>query len=58
MHFGEGNIDVYIFIGYLAYSALALVWNDIGILCDVWYQRNCTFACVTFLAGSKETQGK
>ena len=37
--------------------SLALVWNDIGILCDVWYQRSCIFACVTFLAGSKETHG-
>ena len=31
MHFGEGNIDVYIFIGYLAYSALALYKHHLGV---------------------------
>jgi MFS family permease len=44
--------NVYTFTGVRLLNGLA------AGLCDVWYQRNCTFACVTFLAGSKETQGK
>ncbi|NOR77590.1 MAG: hypothetical protein GQ523_04010 [Methanophagales archaeon] len=30
-HFGEGNIDVYIFICYLAYLALALYKHHLGV---------------------------